>query len=238
MATGYSRELGFRICRMLSRKEKAAEVAESVGVSWRTITRWAKRTDSPEFVEFGSMFKAARTGEPPSSESEVKEGNAPSPPIDPRSNLYPWREGDQRGRRSELNDAKATAIIDALSAGYSPTAAARRGGVTRKTFDRWVSIGKAPDACDMHAGFAEGVDLALASALESDEAVLIKLARENGDRVAVMELLKRRDEYWADPADRIEVVSSKQLTDEEVVNLTRRHQEKDEEDEEKGVTYI
>ena len=104
-------------------------------------------------------------------------------------------------RPSKLTKRRQDRICDALRGGHSHAVAARIGGISLKTFNRWISRSRDPEETDpRYSRFGAAV---LVAELEAEETITGHLiaATEKNWRAAAWWLERRFPERWGRPRE-------------------------------------
>lgn len=104
----------------------------------------------------------------------------------------------QPGRDSKLTKERQESIASAIEQGASITEAARKNGIHRETFIRWMNRGEDQDE-GIYADFCDRLTRARGQGESSYRSALMQIAIENDDTATLMAMLKQRyPESWGD----------------------------------------
>jgi transposase-like protein len=117
-------------------------------------------------------------------------------------NGHCWIEahgGDvEPGRDSKLTKERQEAIAGAIEQGASISEAARKNGIHRETFYRWMSKGEEQEE-GPYADFHDRLTRARGQGEASYRTALMQIAIENNDTATLMAMLKQRyPDEWGD----------------------------------------
>jgi hypothetical protein len=143
------------------------------------------------------------------------------PPSEGDSCWIPAHGGsaDDHGRDPKLTKERQEAIAAAIEDGSSIAEAARKNGIHRETFYRWMSNGEDQDE-GIYADFYDRLTRARGEGEAKYRNALIDIAVETGDTATLMAMLKQRyPDEWGD-VDRGEQADGAVAVESEVVTVT------------------